>query len=155
MENTQTYRASLFWKINVIAGAIVGLTGAIVFPAIVALYFLQGISSQIRLPLFGLFAISALLLFLAYFPGNLGVFWPYAVEVTFNSGVRLSGVFKRIFIPISEIDVIENSLFWQGYVVHLLKPHGVLTQFVIPWYFGSQREELIRTIRLATQQSNN
>jgi hypothetical protein len=90
---------------------------------------------------------------LAYFPGNLAVLWPYAVEVDFALGLVLSGPLKTVHVPIEDIGEIENNLFWQGYVVHLLKPKAALTQFVIPWYFGSSRKTLVQAIRTAVEPS--
>ena len=101
-----------------------------------------------------LLGASVLLTLLLYFPGNLNVLWPYAVDVDSGVGLTLYGPLKKIMIPMADIGEVEDSLFWQGYVVHLMKPRAVLTQFVIPWYFGSQREELIRTIQLAVSQSS-
>jgi hypothetical protein len=85
----------------------------------------------------------------AYFPGNLSVLWPYAVEVDPAGGIVLTGPLKRIVIPIADIGEIEDSIFWQGYVVHLIKSRAALTEFVIPWYFGPQSQDLIRAIRTA------
>jgi len=55
---------------------------------------------------------------------------------------------------VSDIGEIEESVFWQGKVVHLTKGYRLLTAFIVPWYFGSQRTELIRAIRLATGENN-
>jgi hypothetical protein len=136
MQNSQIFRASLLWMVNVAFGAAVGLVGVIILPAIFVFYFQDGVAPQIRVPLLAIFTLSALLLYLAYFPGNLGVFFPYKIRVG-AVDIELSGLFKRTTIAVSDIGDIEDSIFWQGYVIHLLKPHAALTQFIVPWYFGS------------------
>ena len=83
---------------------------------------------------------------LAYFPGNLALFYPYAVEVDPTVGITLVGPLKKITIPISNISYTDHSDWWRGYVVHLKKPRVALFQFVIPWYFGPRRHELIDAI---------
>jgi hypothetical protein len=90
---------------------------------------------------------------LAYFPGNLGLLWPRTVEVEPRVGLRLVGPFKKLDIPIADVGDLENSPIWQGCVVHLTRTRGALSQFVIPWYFGSQRKDLIRAIQSAVSQS--
>ncbi len=83
---------------------------------------------------------------LAYFPGNLALFYPYAVEIDPTTGITLVGPFKKITIPISDISYTDHSDWWRGYVVHLKNPRVALFQFVIPRYFGDQYPELIAAI---------
>jgi len=144
----ELFHASLFWTANLFVGFIVGLGG-------VTIIVLLRLHSDSPFPSWELwmFGISIFLGLLAWFPGNLGVFWPYAVEVDANVGLTLHGPFKKVFIPIAHVGWIEDSPFpWQGHVVELKKPHAALAMFVIPWYFGSQRKELICAIGSAIEQ---
>jgi hypothetical protein len=146
----QVYRASPLWTINLVAGPIVGIVG---FTSTAAWNSLHGDAPPTWLLSYvGVFAIAFLL---AYFPGNLAVLWPYAVSVDPRAGVQLSGPMKKVLIPISEIGEIEDSFFWQGSMVHLLKPRVALTQFVIPWYFGSERKALIDSIQFAVRSAGS
>jgi hypothetical protein len=145
----RAFQSSILWTINVFVGVTAGLTAAIALPVAAVIFWQDHIDPRILVFLFA----NALLVYLAYFPGNLGVFWPYAVEIGPNDCIRLHGPFKKLSIPISEIGEIENSVFWQGFVVHLAKPHGALTQFVIPWFFGSNRKTIIDTIQQTRSQS--
>jgi hypothetical protein len=87
------------------------------------------------------------------FPWQFGVYWPYRVELETGKSLSLYGLFKKASIPVSELGDVEDSLFWQGHVVHLLKPHAALSQFVIPWYFGSRRKELVQAIQREADQT--
>ena len=147
VQRTQLFHASLFWTANLFVGFSVGLGG-------VTIMELQRLHSD---PSLGtrelwIFGISIFLGLLAWFPGNLGVFWPYAVEVDSKVGLTLHGPFKKVFIPIADVGWVEDSFFWQGKVVELKKPHAALAMFVIPWYFGSRRKELVRAIESAIEQ---
>ena|ERR1700733_9165212 len=146
----QGFRASWLWTFNIIVAAVLALLGSILIPIVFDFFFLRDSTSQVRIALWCIWGINILVIYLAYFPGNLGVLWPYTVEIDPSHSVRLHGLFKTILIPISEIGDVEDSLFWQGYVVHLLRPRAALTQFIIPWYFGSQRKPLIEAVRQAT-----
>jgi hypothetical protein len=68
--------------------------------------------------------------------------------------IKLSGLFKRTTIAVSDIGDIEDSIFWQGYVIHLLKPHAALSQFIVPWYFGSERTSAVAALRSAQNREN-
>ena len=153
MVNSRNYHASLLWTLNVAVGATLGLVGAVVVPVVFVRYFQGSIASEVRLPLLALFVVSALSLYLAYFPGNLGVLWPYAVDIRANE-IELSGPFKKVIIPMSDVEGVEDSFFWQGYVFRLRKPHAALTQFVLPWYFGQERNAVADAIRAAQNKDN-
>lgn len=140
------FRGSLLWRANLFAGAVVGLTGSVIVP-IASKVFFQDTA------ILALLVGSGLFVFLAYFPGNLGVFWPHAIELYGNSGIKLVAPFKKVFVPISELGEVEDSLFCQGYVVHLRKPHAALTQFLIPWYFRPERKALVNAILAAQRHS--
>ena len=152
-DSPTTFRGSLLWRANLFAGAFVGLTGAVIVPIAFKVFFREDSAPNAALPLFALLVASGLLVLLAYFPGNLGVFWPHAIELYGNSGIKLVAPFKKVFVPISELGEVEDSLFWQGYVVHLRKPHAALTQFLIPRYFGPQRKALVDAILAAQRHS--
>lgn len=141
----QIFRASPFWRANLFCALVAGIIG---FTALQIWDMRSGEPKTIS-ALFGTIAVGTLIL---YFPGNLSVLWPYAVRVE-PSRITLFGPFKRIIVPASEIGEIENSLVWQGDVVHLLKPRAALTQFIIPWYFGSERRALIEAVRHVAQAS--
>lgn len=143
----QLFHASLFWTVNLFVGFTVGLGGV----TIMELLRLHSDPSLATGELW-IFGVSIFLGLLAWFPGNLGVFYPYAVEVDTNMGLTLHGPFKKVFIPIAHVGWIEDSFFWQGKAVELKKPHAALAMFVIPWYFGSQRKELICAIGSAIEQ---
>lgn len=51
----------------------------------------------------------------------------------------------------SDLSHVQDSYLLQGQAVILRKPHRLLGQFVIPWYFGDQRKSLIRAIEAAIQ----
>jgi hypothetical protein len=147
IERPQRFHASLFWTANLFVGFTVGLGGV----TIMELLRLHSDPSLTTRELW-IFGISIFLGLLAWFPGNLRVFWPYAVEVDSKVGLTLHGPFKKVFIPIADVGWVEDSFFWQGKVVELKKPHAALAAFVIPWYFGSQRKELVRAIESAIEQ---
>jgi len=86
---------------------------------------------------------------LAYFPGNLAVYWPYAVEVDPGVGLTLFGPFKIVFIPITEVLDVEQSSFTPGYVVLFSKSHGLIKRCIIHRFFGVEREGLVHAIRQA------
>jgi hypothetical protein len=96
--------------------------------------------------------LSAVTTLLAYFPGNLGVYWPYAVKVDPGVGVTLFGPFKAVFIPITDVLEVEKSSFTPGYVVVLSRSHGLIKSCIIHRFFGADREGLIRALRLAISQ---
>ncbi len=143
--SAHSYRASRFWTATLICAPIFGFGGF-------SLMFILDLSSGdiwgLGLPIF--LGVSFCLVLLAYFLGNLSVLWPYAVDVDPHAGLVLHGPLRKLSIPISDVGDVEDSLFWQGYVVHLTRPRAALTQFIIPWYFGAQRGSLIRAIRLAS-----
>jgi hypothetical protein len=88
---------------------------------------------------------------LAYFLGNLNVLWPYAVDIHPETGIVLFGPLTKLHIPTSDLSYIQDSFFWQGQAVILRKPYRLLGQFVIPFYFGGQRKDLMRAIEAAIQ----
>ena len=94
--------------------------------------------------------INAIVLYLIYFPGNLAVGWPYKVGFDRSKGLTLFGAYKRVFIPMSEIQSIEPSYFWQG--IRFSKTSGFLGQCVIHFLFGSERRELAQTIKSAIEE---
>jgi hypothetical protein len=149
---SRVFRASWFWTFNIIVGVTSALVGSILVPILFDFFYLRDSTSQLRLELWCLWGINILIVFLVYFPGNLGVFWPYAVEIDSLVGIVLRGPLKRVSVPFAELGEIEDSLFWQGFVIHLTKPRGALTQFIIPWYFGSRRKALVDAIRQANSQ---
>jgi hypothetical protein len=142
----QFFRASAFWSANLIAAPIVGIGGFTLI--LVGNISREDSPGSLVLSLLAVYAVATIL---AYFPGNLSVLWPYAIQVDPLAGVQLWGPLKKIAIPISEIGEIEESLLWQGYVIHLTRRRVALTQFVVPWYFGSQRKDVVRAIRLAKE----
>ena len=144
----ESFYASPFWFFNLWGAPILGFGG---FSIITYLNYKNGDSPGPELNIFIL--VCAVATILAYFPGNLCAMWPYAVVVDPTSAITICGPFKKIMIPISEIGDIEDSSFWQGKVVHLTRPHVALTQFIIPWYFGSRRHDLIKAIESAVAQA--
>jgi hypothetical protein len=144
---SSVFRASWFWTANVFAAESTGLVGAVVVPAVILPILLKGTDSHVRWTLISFLGVNAVLLYLAYFPGNLGVFWPYAVHFHPQGTVTLKAFFKSVSIDETDIGTVERSLFWQGTVIRLRKPRGLLTQFVIPWYFGANREGILRRIQ--------
>jgi hypothetical protein len=149
-EGRQIFRASPLWTFNVIGGVIAGFAGAI---GILLLVVWKRVDDSTPAFLLWLLGTNLAVCAAAYFPGNLGVYWPYRVEIETGKSLHLYGLFKKVSVSVSELGDVEDSLFWQGQVVHLLKPHAALSQFVIPWYFGSRRKELIRVIRSETTQA--
>ena len=140
------YQASLLWTVNLFAAPVLGFGGAALFET---LNWFRGDPPGVRLLLFetGCWGISLL----AYLSGNLSVLWPYAVEVDPRAGITLFGPLKKLRVPVSEIGGIEHSAVLQGYVVNLTKPRAALTCFIIPWYFGSQRVDLMRALDFTSQ----
>jgi hypothetical protein len=101
----ETFEASRFWKMIVFGAPIAGFCG---FPLIIISNLYAGDSPGTGI-LIGL-SLSYVLVLLAYFPGNLSLLWPCAVEVDPGNGLRLVGPFKMIYVPISDIGEIEKSL---------------------------------------------
>lgn len=143
------FRASAFWTMNLFGAAVGGFIGSLLI-----IIWTSSHGDAPGVGLSWLLGASYVVALMAYFPGNLSVLWPYAVELDPSYGLTLFGPLKRVTVRLSEIGDIEDSLFWQGSVVHLTKPRAALTQFVIPWYFGSQRTAMIEAIRAATRQAD-
>lgn len=83
---------------------------------------------------------------LCFSSGNMGAAYPYAVTVEQGKGLQLYAPFKKLYIPIQDIQDVRKSLTQQGYVVRLKRPHRLLTSFVIHSFFGDQGEPLARAI---------
>lgn len=152
-DKRRTFRGSPLWTGNVVAAAVTVFAGGPILTAIVFVALAQHHADfETQVGLTFLLAGSVLLALMAYFPGNLGVFYPTSIEIR-TLDLALRAPFKEVSIPIGDLGDIERSAFWQGDVVHLTRPRGALTQFIIPWYFGSERKALIDAIRRAAGQT--
>lgn len=150
--HTHIFRASKLWEFNTYGSVVAGLGAGIlmIFAALIVVW--HGTDKLAAgLLLVALIAVQVGL-FLAYYRGNLVAYFPYAVAVDANSGLRLFAPYKEIYIPLDEVSDIYKSFLNQGYVVRLRRRQGLLRKFVIPWFFGRERESLIQTIRLAVEQ---
>ena len=83
---------------------------------------------------------------LAFYPGNLVVTYPLAVEIEPSKQIVLIAPWKRLIIPIEELRDIRNSPLHQGYVVRFHHRKGLLKSFVIHWFFGQERTALAKAI---------
>ena len=83
---------------------------------------------------------------LAFYPGNLVVTYPLAVEVEPSKQIVLIAPWKRLIIPIEELRDIRNSPLQQGYVVRFHRRKRLLKSFTIHWFFGPERTALATAI---------
>src|SRR6202034_3259250 len=99
-QESKVFQASFIWKLNSYGAIIGGVGGAIFLTLYFWLLARTGRASHVDVRMFYILGLSAITTLLAYFPGNLGVYWPYAVKVDPEVGVTLFGPFKAVFIPI-------------------------------------------------------
>jgi hypothetical protein len=144
---SRLFSGSRFWQSNVSGAALAGL-GFILLLTVVGIIALWMSGARLQVVLvFGFIFIYLVGILLAGFPGNLIAYYPFAIEVRQEGTLCLFAPFKKIIIPIEVVRDIRNSLFQGGYVVRLTHRHGLLTRFVIHWWFGSEREPLARAIQ--------
>lgn len=146
----QLFHASIFWTIIVRVSIFLGAGGLILTSIWNSARGRSDPPSETLIEV-----VCVVLAILALFPGRLSFLWPYAVRVDPNSGLELFGPIGQLHVPISNILRVEQSSFWQGHVVQLRKPQVALIFFVIPWYFGPQRSELVSAILKAADYSSD
>lgn len=141
----RTFQAGRYWKSNV-CGAIAAGIGAIGLLIIVG-GVLAWRSQHWEGRLWGagliLFAIAAGWALLA---GNLGIAYPYAVEIEQRKGLRFYAPFKQFYVPTQEVKHVKWSWLWVGWVVRLRQRRGLLPAFVIHAVWGQQGRALVRAI---------
>jgi hypothetical protein len=146
LDQPRIYRASGYWRTNV-SGAILGGIGTAILLLTVFTIVLWG-SDFGREAVIWFIGICLTLLgtALVFYPGNLVVTYPLAVEVDPFKQIVLIAPWKRLIIPIEDLRDIRNSPLQQGYVVRLFRRHGLLKSFTIHWFFGSERTALAAAI---------
>lgn len=141
----RVFRASRYWKSNV-CGAVVAGIGAIGLFGIVGgilLWQSQGWEGRQWGAGMFLFAIAAVW---ALFAGNAAAVYPYAVEIEESKGFRFYAPFKKVYMPIQEVQRVSWSWLWVGWVVRLRRRRGLLRGFVIHVAWGRQGRELAQAI---------
>jgi hypothetical protein len=146
LDEPRIYRASGYWRTNLWGGVLAGIGGTILSLTVftVALW-MSDFAREIVIWLI-VICLTALGMVLAFYPGNLIVMYPMAVEVAPFKQIVLVAPWKRLVIPIEDLRDIHNSLLQQGCVVRLFRRHGLLKSFTIHWFFGSERTALAAAI---------
>lgn len=135
LSSAQHFRASLLACTIVIGAPVGGICGL----ALVAVSdFVHGSLSAAILAVVAAITAAALL---AYFPGNLNVLLPCAVDIHPGTEIILFGPLKKLHIPISDLSCVQDSFVWQGQAVILRKSHRLLGQ--------AKRTALLRGLLLA------
>ncbi len=146
MGQPQLYSASGYWRTN-ISGAVLAGIGSTILLLIVFTIVLWGSGFATENMVW--FLVLCLVLLgtaLAFYPGNLVLTYPFAVEVEPSKQIILIAPWKRLIIPIEELRDIRNSPLHQGYVVRFRHRKVLLKSFVIHWFFGNERTALAEAI---------
>lgn len=149
----RVYHASKLWEFNVYGSIVAGLSGGTLLIVLALLVLRISEKSSLGL-LFLLVAIVNLGVgLLILYTGNLIATFPHAVEVAPGTGLRLYAPWKRIYVPVHEIQDVKKSLLYQGYVIRLRRRRGLLRRIIIHWFFGREREALVRAIHETLEQA--
>ena len=141
-----TYRASRFWASN-LNGAALGGLGSGVLLIVVSLVVLWKGERDTPVVVFSISMIVFVIFGVWYmFTSGLLLRLPYEVEVQVGAGLRLRAPFKELLIPADNVRDIRFSFFNQGHVVRLRRRQGGIRFFVIHWFWGRTRQELVREI---------
>jgi len=146
MDQPQLYSASGYWRTNISGAVLAGLGGTILLLTVFTIVLWgSGFATE---NLIWFIAVCLILLgtALAFYPGNLVLTYPLAVEVEPAKQIVLIAPWKRLIIRIEELRDIRNSPLHQGYVVRFHHRKGLLKSFVIHWFFGQERTALAKAI---------
>ena len=143
--DARVFRAWHYWESNVCATAVAALGVCALFLVLAGqmVWLTKSISwLPALLILNGIGAPLALLL------GNLAAFYPFAVEIQQGKALCFYAPFKKIRVPIHDVDRVKWSWLWVGWVVRLKERRGLLKWFIIHAAWGRQGRELARAIEV-------
>jgi hypothetical protein len=146
LDQPTIYRASEYWRANISGGVLAGIGGTVLLLTVFTIVVWESGFAREGIIWFIVICLNALGMFLAFYPGNLVVTYPLAVEVEPLKQIVLVAPWKRLIIPIEDLRDVRNSPLQQGYVVRLFRRHGLLKSFTIHWFFGSERTALAAAI---------
>ena len=149
-EQRRIFKASRIWESNVWGAAVAGIGAGLLMTTVASILLWGTPSTNVRI-----FAIAwiftTVLTLLALFPGNLIAAVPVAVEFEAGKGLWLIAPLKRLYIPLTELAEVRDSMPWQllqeGIIVKLNKRHGLMKSFAVHWAFGPNGRQLARLIQ--------
>lgn len=145
--SVRKFEATDLWRMNIYGATLAGLGGSILLCVVAGSVFSEGIGLDQASLLAGAMILGVIIWVLCWYPGNLAVVHPIAVEIEEGKGLHLFAPMKTVYIPSDDLNRVQRSYLHLGWVVKLHRRHGALTRFYIHGAFGRQGGELARAIQ--------